>query len=51
MTQKPGWGDRAPAVDQEGAFAIQFQVDQAGKDYDIWVDDIELVGCSTGDAQ
>jgi len=49
MTQKDGWGDRAPAVDEEGVFAVQWQVDTAGQPFDLWVDDIELVGCGVED--
>ncbi len=45
MEQHPGWGDRAPSVDVHGAFAVQWQYDTPGGEYDIWVDQIELVGC------
>jgi endoglucanase len=47
MQQKPGWGDRAPGLDVEGAFAVQWQVDTPGLPYDVWVDDIALVGCDS----
>ncbi len=50
MTQNPGWGDRAPSVDVHGAFAVQWQYDTPGGAYDIWVDQIELVGCDTTEA-
>jgi endoglucanase len=51
MTQHPGWGDRAPSVDADGAFAVQWQYDTPGGAYDIWVDQIELVGCSPQEAR
>jgi endoglucanase len=45
MTQQPGWGDRAPAVAPEAIFAIQWQYSTPNTDYDIWFDNIDLVGC------
>ena len=51
MTQQGSWGDRAPGLDVEGAFAVQWQYDTAGQKFDIWVDDIALVGCKKGDAR
>ncbi len=45
MTQQPGWGDRAPALEVKSVIAIQWQFSTPGADYDIWVDNIELVGC------
>ena len=51
MTQHPGWGDRAPSVDVHGAFSIQWQFDTPGAEYDIWVDQIELVGCEAAEAR
>lgn len=46
MKQQDGWGDRAPALDTEGAFSVQWHFANAGESFDIWVDQIELVGCS-----
>ena len=45
MSQQPGWGDRAPEVTVTGVFAVQWQYNAAGTEYDISVDNIELVGC------
>ena len=45
MAQQPNWGDRAPEVSKNALFAVQWQFSTPGADYDIWVDDIELVGC------
>ena len=45
MTQQPGWGDRAPALSPDAIFAIQWQYSTPDTDYDIWFDNIELVGC------
>jgi hypothetical protein len=45
MTQQSGWGDRAPAVDSHHVFAVQWQFSTLNAAYDIWFDDIRLVGC------
>ncbi|MBN2195079.1 MAG: hypothetical protein JW751_19840 [Polyangiaceae bacterium] len=45
MVQQPGWGDRAPEVERTKLIAVQWQYNTAGADYEIWVDDVELVGC------
>ncbi len=45
MAQQPGWGDRAPSVDSHHVFAVQWQFSTLGATYDIWFDDIVLVGC------
>lgn len=46
MKQKDGWGDRAPALDTKGSFAVQWHYDSSGEPFDIWVDQVELVGCA-----
>ncbi len=51
MRQQDGWGDRAPALDTTGAFVVQWQYSTPGGDYDIWVDEIELVGCGVQESQ
>lgn len=48
MEQQPGWGDRAPYVASGAVMAVQFQFSTPGAAYDLWFDDIALVGC--GDA-
>jgi hypothetical protein len=45
LAQQPGWGDRQPEIDKSRLSAIEWQFGSAGRDFDIWVDDIELVGC------
>lgn len=45
MQQQPGWGDRAPELERTGIIAVQWQYNTTGADYEIWVDDVELVGC------
>jgi endoglucanase len=48
LAQQPGWGDRAPEVSKDKLFAIQWQFSKPGTDYDIWIDEIEFVGCAEG---
>lgn len=46
MRQMKGWGKpRKPSIDESSVYGIQFQVNQAGADYDIWVDEIRFTGC------
>jgi endoglucanase len=45
LAQQPGWGDRTPAVAKDALFALQWQYSTPNTDYDIWIDNIELVGC------
>ncbi|MEI9940065.1 MAG: carbohydrate binding domain-containing protein [Pseudomonadota bacterium] len=46
MTQMKDWGSpRMPGIDSSQMYAIQFQVNDKGAPYDIWVDDIEFTGC------
>ena len=45
MAQQPGWGDPAPEVAKDMLFAIQWQYGTPDTDFDIWVDNIEFVGC------
>jgi endoglucanase len=45
LAMQPGWGDPAPEVDTKALFGLQWQFNTAGADYDIWVDDVEFVGC------
>jgi endoglucanase len=46
MRQQDGWGDRAPSVSKDKLFAAQWQFGTPGADYDIWIDNIALVGCA-----
>ena len=45
MTQEAGWGEPRPAIDAAHLFQLQWQVKEAGADFDIWVDKIEFIGC------
>jgi len=46
MTQLKGWGSpHTPGVDSSKVYGLQFQVNDKGVPYDIWVDDIEFTGC------
>jgi hypothetical protein len=45
FAQDPGWGDRAPAVSEKELIAIQWKFGSFGQPYDLWFDNIELVGC------
>ncbi len=46
MKQEPYWGMPRPAIDPARIYQIQWQVKEPGADFDIWVDDVQLVGCS-----
>lgn len=45
MTQQPNWGDRKPAVAADALFAVQWQVGKKDWQYEIWIDDVQFVGC------
>ena len=46
MSQQPGWGDRAPKLSTKELFGVDWQLSKPGAEYDLWVDDVELVGCA-----
>ena len=49
MKQERGWGAPHTAhVDSKGLFAAQFQVNDKGRNFDIWVDDLAFTGCQAG---
>jgi endoglucanase len=44
LHQLPGWGSPSPtAITESKLFGIQFQVNDPGADYDVWVDDLEFL--------
>jgi hypothetical protein len=43
LKQQAGWGEPHPALSTGQVFSIQWQVAQAGADYDLWVDNVRLV--------
>lgn len=46
MRQMEGWGSPRPRkIDKSKLYGIQFQAQGPGVTYDIWVDDIQFVGC------
>lgn len=46
MAQMEGWGSPHPkGVDKTKIYAMQWQVNSPGADYDIWVDNIAFTGC------
>jgi len=46
MKQMKGWGSPHPAaIDATKLYGLQFQVNEKGGKFDIWVDEIEFTGC------
>jgi len=46
MKQMEGWGSPRPRkIDKSQIYGIQIQAQAPGASYDIWIDDIEFVGC------
>jgi endoglucanase len=46
MKQMKDWGDPTPAaVNKSKLYGVQFQVNDSGANYDIWVDDLQFTGC------
>jgi endoglucanase len=46
LRQDSGWGNPRPrSVASEAVFAVQFQVNDKGKPFDIWIDDLAFTGC------
>lgn len=46
LKQQVGWGDpRPPAIDASKLYGVQIQVSQRAAAFDVWVDDIEFLGC------
>jgi len=46
LKQLKGWGSPHTAgIDSSQMYGIQFQVNDKGAPYDVWVDDIEFTGC------
>jgi endoglucanase len=47
MRQERGWGTPHPSgIDKTKIFGLQFQVNDKGKPYDIWVDELGFTGCA-----
>lgn len=46
LRQESGWGNPRPrSVESEAIFAVQFQVNEKGKPFDVWLDDLAFTGC------
>ena len=46
MSQMKGWGSpHTPGVDSSKVYGMQFQVNEPGSKFDIWVDEIQFTGC------
>jgi endoglucanase len=46
LKQQPDWGSPRPhAIKPNKLFGLQWQVSQPGADFDIWIDDVEFIGC------
>jgi endoglucanase len=46
LRQESGWGNPRPrSVASEAVFALQFQVSDKGKPFDVWIDDVAFTGC------
>jgi hypothetical protein len=43
--QESGWGDRFGALTPSKLIALNWAVKQTGKDFDLWIDDVQLVAC------
>jgi hypothetical protein len=44
--QLAGWGSpRTGGIESKELYAIQFQVNDRGQKYDVWVDDVAFTGC------
>ena len=49
MSQQKGWGSpRKSDIDKASVYGIQFQVNDKGQPFDIWVDNIQFTGCGGG---
>ncbi|MCA9687125.1 MAG: carbohydrate binding domain-containing protein, partial [Myxococcales bacterium] len=47
LAQLPGWGAPRPAsIDASAIFGVQFQIQGAGAQFDLWIDDLSFVGCA-----
>jgi endoglucanase len=46
LRQLPDWGTPRPhAIKPDKLFGLQWQVNKPGANFDIWVDDVEFIGC------
>jgi len=46
MKQLDGWGaPNPPTIDKSKLYGVQWQVNDRGATYDVWVDDVQFTGC------
>jgi hypothetical protein len=45
MKQEPYWGEPKAAIDRAALYQVQWQVNAAGAEFDIQVDDVAFIGC------
>lgn len=46
LKQEAGWGaPQVEPVDAAKIYGVQFQVNAKGQPYDVWIDDVQFVGC------
>jgi endoglucanase len=45
VRQEPNWGDRVQELSTNAIFAVEWQCSTPDSEVDIWVDNVELVGC------
>jgi hypothetical protein len=46
LRQESGWGNPRPrGLATDAVYAMQFQVNEKGKQFDVWVDDMAFTGC------
>ncbi len=51
LKQERGWGAPHPrGIDKSKLMAVQYQVNEKGQSYDVWIDDLGFTGCGGGAA-
>jgi hypothetical protein len=45
IAQEPGWGEQKEAIAEKELLELKFQIATRNVDYDLWVDQLEFVGC------
>jgi len=45
MKQEPYWGEPRPKLEVARVYQVQFLVKDRSAPYDVWVDDVRLIGC------
>jgi endoglucanase len=46
MKQMDGWGNpNPPTIDKSKIYGVQWQVNDRGASYDVWIDDVRFTGC------